>query len=453
MGANLEAKLKETISKHNMLSRGDYVLLGLSGGPDSTCLLSLLSNLVDEFELTLSAMYIDHGLRPDETPDEIRSCTALCTKLGVSFSVEKIELDKEKGNLQESARDNRYWKLEVEALQAGANRIALGHTLDDQVETFMMRVLRGAGPAGLAGIPPVRGKIIRPLIAIRKNEILNYIDEKKLTYCTDSSNLKTDYLRNRLRKEIMPTLEDINPSLTETLGRTMDILAEEEKYFFIQVNKTLMRMISSKGDDHIELFQIPMETLDRAILRRVLRRAVQETRDLKRLGHVHIEDIIRLIKEGHPGGSLDLPNGIKVIRKYSTLLITSAPPVRISEQEILEQGIIALPELRKKISIKIVDAKPAAKPGSNHCVLDAEKTTLPLKLRAREDGDLFYPSGFGRKKKLQDFFVDAKVPRYERDAIPIITCGDDIVWIAGYRADERYAATEKTRSFLVLELI
>ncbi len=445
-----------TIKKHRMLSKGDHVLIALSGGPDSTCLALVLRELSGELDLKLFAHYVDHGMRPLETPSEIEQCTALCKSLEIEFSHSKVDVEglvkSQSMNTQEAARDLRYTALANAAMACGAKRIALGHTLDDQAETFFMRILRGAGPSGLASIPPVRRALIRPLINTRKADVLAYLKTKKIEAVQDSSNLKEHYLRNRLRKELMPLLEEINPSIIETIGRTTEVLSDEERYFFIQVNKTLMRLITSKGDDHIELFLRPLETMDSAIARRVLRRAVEETASLRRIEHVHIDDILRLISEGTPGDSIDLPHDVKVIKKYSTFLITSAPPVCIDTRTMKEPGSIELTEAGAKITATVLTEAPALSKGTNKCVLDAAKATFPLIVRARRDGDYFYPQGFGKRKKLQDFFVDAKVPRYERDAVPVIMVGDDIAWIAGYRADERFALSRDTKRYLLLEV-
>ncbi len=456
-------QITATINKHKMLSKGDKVLIALSGGPDSTCLACVLAEISGDqgldMDLALFAHYVDHGMRPEETPAEIEKCETLCKKLGIVFSSSKVDVEglvQSHGmNTQEAARELRYTALAQAALEAGANRIALGHTLDDQAETFFMRILRGSGPSGLSSIPPVRRALIRPLINTRKSDILEYLGAKGIEAVEDSSNLKDHYMRNRLRQVLMPVLEKINPSIIETIGRTAEVLSDEERYFFIEVNKALMRLITSKGDDHIELFLMPFETLDRAIARRVLRRAVQETRSLRRLGHVHIEDILRLLLKGQPGDSIDLPGDIKVIKKYSTFLITAAPPV-VLETRILEKpGTLELTEAGIRIRATVLEQAQELGKGSNKCVLDALKAVFPLTVRARRDGDLFYPEGFGKRKKLQDYFVDAKVPRYERDAVPVITSGaggEDIAWIAGYRADERFAVTKETTQYLLLEV-
>ena len=432
------------------------MLVGLSGGPDSVCLLIARDRLKEELKRKRHAIYIDHGLRPEETPDETEFCRKLCEGLSVPFIERSADVKtyaKEKGmNKQEAARELRYKVFDDVSAGINANRIALGHTADDQIETFFMRFLRGSGPAGLAGIPPVRGRIIRPLMEVERKEIEEFLDEQKQGYIIDSSNLKEDYFRNRLRLSFLPEIKRINPNIVQTVSRTMEILREEERYFAIQVTKTVMKLISRKSDLRIELFLTPMEMMEKVILRRVLRRAIDETKGLRGMGFAHIEDIIELIKQGRPGDRIYLPKGLRVIKNYGTLTITSEIPQRIGVFTLNVPGEAVIREIRAVITAGMEDKVEGYGDGKRVVVFDADKVEAFLSVRPRGKGDFFYPLGFGRRKKLQDFFVDEKVPRDERDSIPVVTSGDAIIWIAGYRGDARFKATEATKRFLRLEL-
>lgn len=451
---NLIEKFRKCIDRYLMLSSGETILIGLSGGPDSVCLLHLLWELKDELSLGLCAAYIDHGFRPSETPGEIEFCKGLCEALSVPFKVRSVDVmgySKERGlSKQEAARFLRYEALKEIATEIGASKIALGHTADDQVETFFINILRGSGSRGLSGIPPVRENIIRPLIEIGRTEIEEYLDEKGLSYIVDSSNLRKDYLRNWIRLSLIPELKRINPSLTETMTRMMEILREEEGYFDIHITKALMRIIWKKREGYIELFLSPMETLEKVILRRVLRRAIDEIKGLREIGFAHIEEIIELIKKGKAGDRIYLPNDLRVIKGYSTLIITREPPVRIGSYTLRVPGEVAIKEIGMMIRAEILDRVEGLGDGRYILILDADRTGQDLLIRPRERGDFFYPLGLGRRKKLQDFFVDEKVPRDERDAIPLVLSGNDIIWIVGFRGDERFKVTESTKRFLRL---
>lgn len=449
-------KVKTTIKKHSMLSGVETVLVGLSGGPDSICLLHALNHLKGELGLKLNAIYIDHELRPDETPAEIVFCKKICNGLEVPFMSSSIDVKayaKEHGlSKQDAARELRYRALEDAAFEIKAGRIALGHNADDQTETFFLRIFRGSGPKGLSGIPPVRGRIIRPLIEIERKDIENFLEAEKIDYIIDSSNLKEDYLRNKIRLSFMPEVRQINPDINETLSHTMEILKEEEKYWDILVTKSLMKLISRKTDERLELFLSPLEAMEKVILRRVLRRAIDETKGLRGTGFIHIEDIIGLIKNGQHGDRLYLPTGLRVIKNYATLVMTSELPVKINNYSLDVPGEVAIQETKSVIKASVQDEAEDYGDGKSFVIFDADKASQPLTVRARKEGDYFYPMGFGKKKKIQDFFVDKKIPRDERDAIPIVVSGNDILWVAGFRGDERFKVTEGTKRFMKLEI-
>jgi len=476
-------KVKETINKYSMLSEDDCLLIGLSGGPDSVCLAVILDKLKKDFNLTLHALYVDHGLRPDEVDKEKEFCRGLCNKLEINFFSESVDVKshvKRKGiNIQEAARELRYKAYDNAAARIRATKIALGHNADDQAETLLMSLFRGSGRKGLSGIPPVRNSgyriqgsgfsvkndilIIRPLIEIERSEIEEFLLKdagrsdhtpagaegcSPLPFVVDSSNLKSDYFRNWVRLNVINELKKKNPALIRNISRTMDIIREEDEYLEIVVTKTLMRLISRKSSSAIELFLSPLQGIERPILRRVLRRAVDATEGLRGISLAHIEDIISLIGAGASGDRIHLPGGIRVIREYSILKITSISPVKIDEYELNPPCDIVIQEAGIRIKA-LFENKGEGQDGSRDSVaLDAESMIFPLKVRHRKNGDFFYPQGFGGRKKLQDYFVDEKISRDKRDSIPVIVSGNDIVWVAGYRADERFKVTDKTEKFL-----
>ena len=465
-------KIRKTIIKYNMLSEGDNVIIGLSGGPDSVCLGIILHKLRVDFNLTLNAVYVDHGLRPDEVENEKAFCKNFCNNLGIGFFTKAVDVKEyakdRKLNMQEAARELRYHAYEEVSKKACAAKIALGHTADDQSETFFMMLLRGSGMKGLSGIPPVRNLdlgvkknilIIRPLIEIERKEIEDFLyrNASRIThnasppFIVDSSNLKKDYFRNWIRLMIIPEFKKKSPALVKSISRMADILREEDAYLEIIATKTLMRLISRKSADAIELFILPLETMEKPILRRVLRRALSEAEGLKGIDFIHIEDMIELIKRGKSGDRIYLPKGIRVIKNYSTMVITSRPPQKISTYTINVPGEVVLNEIKAVIKASAGKKSDDYGDGKITTVFDADKIGTVLTVRQRENGDFFYPSGFGKRKKLQDFFVDEKVPRDERDSVPIVVSGNDIVWVAGFRGDERFNAAADTKRFLRLE--
>lgn len=436
-----------------MLLEGDRVLVGLSGGPDSVCLLSVLTTLRSELGTVLMAVYVDHGIRPRETPLELEFCKMFCSSLDVPFTWRHIDVPTSplvrRLGKQAAARELRYMALEEEAFRSGADRIALGHTKNDSAETLLINLLRGTGMSGLTGIPPVRGKVIRPLIEIARDEILGYLSGVGQSYMVDSSNLRSDYLRNRIRMEIIPQLESMNPSIVDGLARTADILSQEDHYLEIAVTKTLMRLVSRKTPSRIELFLSPMETTPLPLLRRILRRALADLTGKRLLTHEHVEEVIRLIQGGRSGTRIHLGHPVRVIRSYATLIATTEAPKKVGDYRLSAGERVIVKEAGISIEASIGDRETQPL-GRNAAVFDLDKISMPLTIRSRRTGDFFHPSGFGRRVKIQDFFVNIKIPREDRDSVPIVCSGDQIIWVAGYRGDQRFTPHDGTRRYLVL---
>jgi len=454
----LVQKVLSTIKRYELIKPKDIIIVGLSGGPDSTCLTHVLWRLRKILDIEPIPVYVNHGLRPDEIPHEIEFCKAFVKSLGYDLIVKEIDLEtyvKATGlNKQEAARNLRYEALNEVLKEKKAQAIAVGHNADDQAETIIMRLLRGTGPQGLQGIPVIRGNIIRPLIEVERKEIEEYLFKEGIHYVTDSSNLKTDYLRNWIRLKVMPLLREKNPSITKSLLRMALIFQEEERLYEIETTKALMRSLSRKSNSEIELFLKPLEVMDPRILRRLIRRTVNEVFGLRGLDFGHVEDIVRLIKKGNTGQRVYLKGYIRAIKGYSTIKITSESPLRLREYILPIPGSVDIKERNIRLTATLSTSRPEDLGDGKTCVvIDRDKVlSETLLIRSWRSGDYFYPFGFGKKKKLQDFFVDLKIPRDERYAIPIIEDKGNILWIAGYRMDDRYRITDMTKNFLILRV-
>lgn len=451
-------KVLNTIKRFEMIRPRDLIVIGLSGGPDSVCLVHVLHSLKDRLKIELIPVYVNHGLRPEEIPHEIDFCKDFVSSLGYELIVREIDVMgyvKTTGlNKQEAARQLRYNVFNEVLIEKKAQAIAIGHNANDQAETILMRLIRGTGPEGLQGIPPVRGNVIRPLIEIEREEIEDYLFKNRLHYIVDSSNVKPEYTRNWIRLKLIPILKEKNPSIITTLTRLAEIFSEEERVYEIEVTKALMRSISRKGDSMIELFLKPLEAMDTRLLRRLLRRAVDEVFNLRGLSFVHVEDMVQLIKKGKAGDRLYIKGNIRAIKGYSTFTITSEEPLRLREYLLPIPGSVWIEEKGYRITAEYSESRPDdLGDGRTRIVIDMDmlKTDI-LRIRHWMPGDYFYPFGFGKRKKLQDFFVDLKIPRDERQAIPVIEEQDNIVWIAGYRMDHRYRVHDQTRRFLILRI-
>lgn len=326
-------KAKKAIRRYDMLTRGDAVLVGVSGGADSMALLYLLMDIREEYKISLKVAHLNHGFRR-EASEEAEFVRKSVASLGVSAVIRSIDvpaiMEEEGLSAQEAARNARYAFFQEAALEAGAKRVALAHTADDQAETVLIRLLRGAGPLGLSGIPPVRERwsgtggqhisIIRPLIDCSRNEIEGYLACRRISFVTDSSNLKTDYLRNRVRLELLPFLEGYNPNIKETLVRTADVAHMDNHYLDMEATKSYKTVSCKDINEDIALEFKPFKALHPAISSRVLRLAVMAVKgDLKRVSFRHISDILELIDSGEGRWSLHLPD-VTVSREHDKLL-------------------------------------------------------------------------------------------------------------------------------------
>jgi tRNA(Ile)-lysidine synthase len=453
-------KVRTTISRYEMIQPRDLVVVGVSGGPDSVCLLHILQRLKKELGAALLVAHFDHGLRPGEDDAETRFVSSLAESMNLPFETEKAKssLRQKTGSVEEAARNARYFFLEKVRVKHRAQKIALGHNLNDQAETIIMRLLRGSGPSGLTGIPPCRdGTIIRPLIEMERLEIDRYLKAGKLAHVTDSSNLKADYLRNKIRLELMPLLERHQPQLTHLLGQTADILREEGAY----LERIGEAWLSEEGElEPDNSFRIPISSflkLSIALRRRVIRQLIGKVKqDLRRITWGHVESIQKLAQGEKPQASVHLPGGVNVKRTYDHLIFCAGqgPKPRPFCYTLRGPGVYRIKEIGRRISIAEVKNRKGLGIGEspNTAFLDADKVRYPLRVGNFSPGDRFVPLGMKGHKKIKDFFVDRKVPAAERYTTPIVFSEDTPVWICGYRMDERFKVTLETKKILKITL-
>ncbi|MBW2000726.1 MAG: tRNA lysidine(34) synthetase TilS [Deltaproteobacteria bacterium] len=449
-------KVRKTIHRFGMIDPGDRVIVAVSGGPDSICLLHILNRLKAELDIYLVVAHYDHGLRPHSDEVETKMVREFAESLSLSFETEKSTslLQSSGGSLEERARDERYAYLEGLRERLGAQKIALGHNLDDQAETVIMRLLRGSGPSGLGGIPPVRdGKIIRPLIEIRRKEIEAYLESLQLPYVVDQSNYDTRFLRNRIRLEIMPALLQIQPKLLEHLARTAEILRADNQYLVDQAGEWIKEEASFKPNGDIVIPVDPFLALPRPIRQRVLRDILKLLKEsLRRISSTHIQSIEELARGERPQGILNLPKSITVERSYDRLVFSTTYRSRRPDFHYLldRPGRYHIKEIDRTLVLEELEGLPESGLASSPLAayLDAGKIEYPLTVRNLKPGDRFIPLGMKGHKKVKDFFIDLKVPIEARYRTPILFSGGVPVWICGYRIDERFKITPTTRKIL-----
>ncbi len=461
-------KVLDTINRYSMLKYGDKVLVGVSAGPDSVCLLYVLKELREEYNLSLHIAHLHHGFRGSEADEDVRFVKAIGDSLGIPLHIEYVDIPsyikRARLSKQAGAREVRYKFFYRVAEEIGADKIALGHTADDQIETFLMRVIKGSGPHGLAGIPPVRDKVIRPVIEIYREEIKEYLSERDIRYRIDSSNLSPVYLRNKIRLELIPYLsKEYNPNIIDTLMRNLKILRDEDIFLDEYVEKKYPDLLISESKGHVRFDMEKLASIARPIRRRVLRRAVESIigEGVVVLSFKHVEDSLSLL-DNERGGEIHLPCGI-IVRKdrktFGVYLKSEVTPIPSYAYNIAVPGDTLIPEAGVTIRTAILTSPDKGvkgeKDGNKYkTCFDMGKFSLPLIVRNRRSGDLFCPQGMGgKKKKIKEYFIDQKIPREERERIPILTSPEGILWIIGYRADERFMVTAATEKILEVRAI
>lgn len=449
--ARVLERVTATVREHDMLHPDETVLIMVSGGPDSVCLLESLVRLRRLFRVRLEVFHFDHRLRPGSAADGAYVGRAAARHDLPFHQRAATDAPERGGSVEAWATARRGGAADDVAGEIGASVIAEGHTLDDQAETVLLNLLRGAGPSGLAGIPPVRGNIIRPLLGLARAEVLEYCAAAGLGYREDKSNLDRRFTRNRIRHDIMPALREIQPNLTAVLSRLAEIMRAENEY--------LDALAAPWGRLPVCRAQVtlPLATLTSlplALQRRLLRAALARVKgDARDLELERIDALIELVEQGRTGAMIELPEGLLATRGYGELVISRAQsPAAVSgEWPLSVPGTTMIPELGLCISATPSD-DTTLRDDPNVAVLDADTVGEGLLVRFWRPGDRFVPLGLSEPVKLQDYFVNAKVPRRERDRIPIVESARHILWLVGHRIDDRSKVTSATRRTLRLQV-
>ncbi len=458
----LKDKTLETIREYKMLSPGDSIVAGVSGGADSTSLLHLLFELKQELGLSfIYVAHLNHMLRKDDADMDQKYVEQLAKKLGLVCLSESQDVAayaaRNKLSLEDAGRRLRYEFYRNVAQKVNANKIALGHTADDSVETFLMRLLRGAGLKGLTGIPPVRGNIVRPLIKTWRKEIDQYIATLKLVPRIDHTNYESKYLRNRVRLKLIPQLKIYNLNIKEILLQTVLLLTEDYLYIETKTKEALADITSGEKDNSLTLDAVKLRELEPPIEGHLIRTAIERVKgNLAELSFSHVHNIIKNIDQTERW-ELHLPDSIYAVGSRNSLTITKERPQELKKisfyYSLPVPGEVTVKESGIKLSAEIVDNPNAEFDGSSDTAyLDYEEAGRELIVRSRKDGDRFYPLGMKGVKKIQDFFVDQKIPQEERDLVPIVESGGRIIWVAGQRIDERAKVDPKTKKAVKLTL-
>lgn len=453
-------KVKHFIIKNSLLNKGDKVLVALSGGPDSVCLLHCLHMLKGEFNLEIGAAHVNHMLRGNEAINDEEYVKELCGKLGVQCYIQRIDIDrisKEKGISHEMAgREERYSFFERLKKKHGYTKVAIAHNANDQAETVIMRMMRGTGLDGLCGIRVKReGDIIRPILSLKRNEIEKYCSSNNLNPQIDKSNLEKVYSRNKVRLDILPYMqENFNEDIINAINRMASILQKDNEYMGQESDKIYKKYCTYISDDlclNNELFN-----LNEAIVTRVVKKAFIKYSNIHNNFEMkHIYDVIELRGLG-TNKKINLPNGIiaeniygdiYLRKRISSLKINNNKDIVVVKDEI-EKSIISFGEYR--IAFDVLSNKNNIEFSNNPLIkyFDYDNIKEGLSIRNRKDGDKIRLLGMKGTKKLKDIFIDLKIPREKRDYIPILCFDNSIAWIIGHKVSEDFKVTKKTKKIL-----
>ena len=457
---SVESRVLRTMRKHDLLPLGGRVLVALSGGPDSVALLHILRTLERRGVLVVAgAAHLNHQLRGAEADADEAFCGDLAAASGIRFVAGRSDvaaLARESGrSVEDAARVARYRFLNDTATALDAAAIAVGHSRDDQAETFLLRLIRGAGAAGLAGIRPRADRVIRPLIDISRAELRQYAAAHGLEFREDTSNADLRIPRNRVRHELLPHLERFSPVIAATLARAAGLARDDEEFLDKLAIESAASIVLLESDG-VAVDIAGLTALAPALASRVARKALSAAAPDRFIGFQHIDDLLDLARRGAEGAAVTLP-GVSATRRGPRIvfgLVADAPFSNSFRFPLSIPGEVAVPGWALS-AVRVDDLSGVETPAGRGDTAVVAATLLhePLAVRTRRRGDTFRPLGMGgRGRKLQDFLVDRKIARDERDSLPLVVDGNDrIVWVVGQSVAEDFRVTAPKHGVILLK--
>lgn len=449
---NLIKKIKNFISENSLINENDRILVGLSGGPDSIFLLYILHNY---FNNQLIIAHINHKLRGIDSDLDEKFIRTISQKLKIPLYIIREDVKKlstkNKKSIEEVGRDVRFSFFNKILKVENFNKIALGHNLDDNVETILINFIKGSGMKGLIGIPEKRDNIIHPIINIKKEEILKYLEENKIEYRIDKTNFETDYLRNKVRNYLLPIIEkEFNKNFKEKILALSNILKVEDK-FLDDLVKNIKNDILKFEDDFVKIDLKKLQNLHLSLKRRIIRKVIDHfNKDLREYSLNHIDKVISL-ENKKTGKEIELPLNLIAVKDKNKIIIERRD-FEIPDFYIEIPDIGSYQEIGMKIELSLVEKISKVK-DPFISFFDYDKIELPLKIRKPMFGEKFKPLGLKKEKKIQDFFVDSGIPKSVRWNLPVLLDKkDDILWIIGVRISDDYKVTNLTNRVICIKI-
>lgn len=456
-------KIRRYVEKWHMIEKGDKIVVGVSGGADSICLLFVLLKLQRELSFELICVHVNHGLRGDDADADEAYVKSICEKYQIPCVIYREDVawiaKKRKQSLEEAGREVRREAFERTCKQCGGTKIALAHHKNDNAETFFMNVARGTGLRGLGGMHPVKGNIIRPLLAVEREEIEQYLKEQQIAFCTDQTNETDDYTRNRIRNHIVPYFEqEINPKVVAHIGETMEQLREVQ-LFLEEQTECGYRACTSKENQGIlikkELFCTLPRVIQPFVLKRVLFEICHKEKDLEA---IHLEILKELLTK-QVGKKVNLPYSMEAVRTYEGIICQKKEEKQSGEGEkilVCEAGKQHVCRWNGwEIRTRVFEAAKAAKEPLEKIYtkwFDYDIITSTVTVRTRRTGDYLTIHADGRRQKLKSYFINEKIPASERETIPLIAQEGHILWVVGYRTSSICRVTEHTKRILEIQI-
>ena len=467
---HMEKSVENSLKRHGLVGRGCVLVVATSGGADSTALLHCLSNLSHRLDIRLHVAHMDHGVRGHEAYVDSMHVKALASRMKLPLSLEKVDLRdwQEKlgvSSFESIARHARYSFLSRVAWEQKAIAAVLGHTYDDQSETILMNLLRGSGLHGLAGMEEyshlkitesdISLNLLRPLLDIPKKDITRYCEEQSLDYRIDRSNESLEFTRNKIRHDLLPVLRGYNPRIGDALERISRIAREAVTYLEGEASRLWPSIV--KGNGRLLVVNSVILAKQPAVIQKVILRRAYATvaGSVCGLEENHLRIIERMVG-GQAGKVITLPKGILMYLGYGELIFGSDPSEICPFPKAVGRYQLRIPGLTKGpgLDISVTESEDFNRDYSNYNVyLDGDKIGKELRIRAWDHGDRFQPVGMHKHKKLQDFFVDTKVPRLWRERIPLLVTERGIAWVVGYRVAQWAVADENSKSVLSLRAV
>lgn len=465
-------QVETAIKNEQLANRGDRIVVAVSGGPDSMALLHVLFLLAPGLQLGLVAAHVNHGFRAEESEREAETVAAFAASLGVPCEIGRFDLPAyiaETGmNPQAAAREKRYSFLREAAVLHGAGKIALAHHADDQAETVMMRILRGTGPSGLAGMPMRRIEknleLIRPLLRIYKSEIERHCTAHGIPVCRDSSNEQRKYFRNVVRLDILPYLREYSEKLPESLNRLADMMQAEDEWMETEAQARfdeLVTILRKDGQTECSLDATRFAALHVALQRRLIKLILNYVFSADDLADYARIETIRsaIVRDRGKAMTLDLHERLKLVRQYDNVSFMQ----RLRPEERYEYAIerpgerIRLPEAGMELECGLVGVEPSAAGafagGCAEARFDCDLLEFPLTVRNRRPGDRMEPLGLKGTKKVKDMFIDEKMPSAIRQRAPLVVdAAGRILWIPGLRRSAHALVSERTKRVLLIKV-